>query len=233
MIPDQQWLVFSNVTIYKISTNKKNFSEKKLKKIKICKVKKMKMWCLNPVNDDTLMVVDDQIDPYVIEVEKKSKSKRKKKILQEAVVKKETFDPLLHIQELSNPKFHMKAKGDFLAPMPYNEKLRRGGDANSLLIAETQLGKLEVLKGRFRRHPREYPYRCVEDLRKIRMDVKIVDGKHLDNRKYITLMRSQDRSLAEMAVNAGKYQNFIFHSIVLLLFAMLVMIDYPILTHAY
>jgi len=35
------------------------------------------------------------------------------------------------------------------------------------------------------------------------MDVKIVDGRHLDNRKYITLMRSQDRSLAEMAVNAG------------------------------
>merc|ERR1712112_484370 len=34
-------------------------------------------------------------------------------------------------------------------------------------------------------------------------DVKIVDGKHLDNRTYVTLLRSQDRSLAEMAVKAG------------------------------
>ena len=87
--------------------------------------------------------------------------------------------------------------------MPYNEKLRRGGEANSLLIAETQIGKLEVLKGRYREHPLKFPYRCVEDFRKIRMDVKIVDGKHLDNRTYVTLLRSQDRSLAELAVKAG------------------------------
>ena len=169
------------------------------------------MWCLDPVNDDTLVVVDDLSDPYVVEVEKKSKIKRKRKVIKEETVKakKETFDPLLHVRELScfNSKIQIKREGDFLSPMPYNEKLRRGGEANSLLIAETQLGKLEVLKGRYRKHPREFPYRCVEDIRKIRMDVKIVDGKHLDNRTYVTLLRSQDRSLAELAVKAGDYQS--------------------------
>ena len=211
MIHDQQWHVFTNVTFYKISTNENNFNGKKRKRKRICKVDKMKMWCLDPVNDDTLVVVDDLSDPYVVEVEKKSKMKRKRKVIKEETVKakKETFDPLLHVRELScfNSKIQIKREGDFLSPMPYNEKLRRGGEANSLLIAETQLGKLEVLKGRYRKHPREFPYRCVEDIRKIRMDVKIVDGKHLDNRKYVTLLRSQDRSLAELAVKAGDYQS--------------------------
>ena len=63
----------------------------------------MKMWCLDPVNDDTLVVVDDLSDPYVVEVEKKSKMKRKRKVIKEETVKakKETFDPLLHVRELS------------------------------------------------------------------------------------------------------------------------------------
>ena len=207
VIPDQQWLVLKNVTIYKISTNKKNCNEKKWRRKRICKVDKMKMWCLDSVEDDTFLVVDDLSNPYVVEVEKKSKNKRKRMVLKEETVKvkKETFDPLLHVRELShsNSMIQIKGEGDFLSPMPYNEKLRRGGEANSLLIAETQIGKLEVLKGRYRKHPREFPYRCVEDFRKIRMDVKIVDGKHLDNRTYVTLLRSQDRSLAELAVKAG------------------------------
>ena len=69
-----------------------------------------------------------------MEVEKKSKSKRRRiAALQEETVKvkKETFDPLLHVRELShsNSMIQIKGEGDFLSPMPYNEKLRRGGEA--------------------------------------------------------------------------------------------------------
>ena len=120
VIPDQQWLVLKNVTIYKISTNKKNCNEKKWRRKRICKVDKMKMWCLDSVEDDTFLVVDDLSNPYVVEVEKKSKTKRKRiaALKEETVkVKKETFEPLLQVRELSysNSRIQIKGEGDFMS----------------------------------------------------------------------------------------------------------------------
>ena len=88
--------------------------------------------------------------------------------------------------------------------MPYNEKLRRGGKERALEIAEAQLGKLEVLKGRYRKCAREYPHRCVEDRVTGKRDRKMVSGKIIYKRNYFTNILTQDRFLAEMAVNAGK-----------------------------
>ena len=60
-----------------------------------------------------------------------------------------SFDPLLHIRELNCYKRDYSSLGsksklpeaDFLKPMPYNEKLRRGGAENSVQIAESQLSR--------------------------------------------------------------------------------------------
>ena len=65
------------------------------------------------------------------------------------------------------------------------------------------LKRIEVIKGRYRKSATEYPYRCIGDPVKKRADVNIVDGKEIGRRRYLTLMRGQDRFLAEMATNAG------------------------------
>ena len=78
-----------------------------------------------------------------------------------------------------------------------------------------------MIKGRYRKCAKEYPYRCIDDIVKKRTDVNIVGGKEIGRRRYLTLMRGQDRFLAEMAVNAGQYLRncgilqfyFIFHHI--------------------
>merc|ERR1719228_1804754 len=88
--------------------------------------------------------------------------------------------------------------------MPYNEKLRRGGAENSVQIAESQLSRIEVIKGRYRKSATEYPYRCIDDLVKKRADVNIVDGKEIGRRRYLTLMRGQDRFLADVNIVDGK-----------------------------
>ena len=116
------------------------------------------------------------------------------------------FDPRLHTMELSRTQDTKLSVKSYLGPMPYNEKLRRGGKERALEIAEAQLGKIEVLKGRYRNRAREYPHRLVEDrvMGKTR-DNKMVPGKKIYKRKYFTNILTQDHSLAEMAVKAGKY----------------------------
>ena len=153
------------------------------------------------------MIVEQASNPYVLEVEEIKKVKKKSKFNFEKDLKKEktfhTFDPRMHIRELSRAS-DTKTAGA-LGPMPYNEKLRRGGRERALEIAESQLSKIEVLKGRYRKCAREYPHRCVEDrlLGKSR-DSKMVSGKIIYKRNYFTNILTQDRFLAEMAVKAGK-----------------------------
>ena len=65
------------------------------------------------------------------------------------------------------------------------------------------LKRIEVIKGRYRKSATEYPYRCIGDPVKKRADVNIMDGKEIGRRRYLTLLRGQDRFLAEMATNAG------------------------------
>jgi len=226
VIPDMQWLLFTNVTIFKSSsknasapTKGKRGRRRKIcsNNVKVTKVEMMKIWCINPVNDNSLTVVESQeSSPYCIEVEKRQKAKKRKSLskLKEknsGPMCEPSFDPLLHIRELNCNKRDYSSLGsksklpeaDFLKPMPYNEKLRRGGAENSVQIAESQLSRIEVIKGRYRKSATEYPYRCIGDPVKKRADVNIVDGKEIGRRRYLTLMRGQDRFLAEMATNAG------------------------------
>jgi len=222
VIPDMQWLLFTNVTIFK-SSPKSDVLPTKAKRgrrrlgSKVTKVEKMKIWCIDPINDNSLMVVDSpEISPYCVEVEQRKKAKKRKSLLKSkdkntGPTCKPSFDPLLHIRELATNSRDYSSLGsksklpeaDFMAPMPYNEKLRRGGAENSVRIAESQLSRIEVIKGRYRKCAKEYPYRCIDDALKKRTDVNIVGGKEIGRRRYLTLMRGQDRFLAEMAVNAG------------------------------
>ena len=223
-----QWLVFNNVTIYKVSpkrncnTNKRGRKAKTFTKNIVCKVDKMKLWCHDTINDETLTVSDTSTSPYTIEVEKKTRERKKKLKLTDSrstpskSTNTSTFDPLMHVRTLSRNK-KIEDTSNCLAPMPYNEKLRRGGPANSMLIAESQLSKIAVLKGRYRKQAREYPYICVEDIvRRRRYDVQIVKGGHIKKRTYLTLFRSQDRHIAEMASRAGK---ILIHHYTILKFA--------------
>ena len=90
VIPDMQWLVFSNVTIFKSSsknasapTKGKRGRRRKIcsNNVKVTKVEMMKIWCINPVNDNSLTVVESQeSSPYCIEVEKRQKAKKRKSL---------------------------------------------------------------------------------------------------------------------------------------------------------
>ena len=103
---------------------------------------------------------------------------------------------------------------DLMRPMPYNEKLRRGGGENSRAIAETQVSRLEVLRGRYRKEPTVYPYRRVASLpRQTPGDREPVSGRCLLRRSYATSLTGQDRLLAEMAVRSGGSLHLSGHNI--------------------
>ena len=208
ILPDMQWWMFSDVTFYK----KPIKGSSSRRGVRLGKFNYVKMWAVDSNDgDDKHVKVEGKPNPYVLEVQEVKKVKKKPKKLPKVSKAKEsqnpTFDPLLHIRELSGVKGGADPGLSYLAPMPYNEKLRRGGKDRSLEIAETQLSKIEVLKGRFRKCAREYPYRCVEDLpRTKRMDLAIpIHNSKFIQRKYSTQLRSQDRSIAELALQSGMY----------------------------
>ena len=170
----------------------------------------MNIWCMDSLSDNGgKMILKQGNNPYVLEVEEIKKVRKKAKFIFDKETKDKNvhiFDPRLHTMELSRAQDTKLSVKSYLGPMPYNEKLRRGGKERALEIAEAQLGKIEVLKGRYRNRAREYPHRLVEDrvMGKTR-DNKMVAGKKIYKRKYFTNILTQDRSLAEMAVKAGKY----------------------------
>ena len=200
-LPDTQWFDLANVTI------NQTLSVRRRGVRKLCKVERMKLWCMDSLSDNGgKLTVKQGNNPYVLEVEEIKKVKKKASFNFEKDTKDNilhAFDPRMHIRELCRAQV-CPSGGSYLGPMPYNEKLRRGGKERALEIAEAQLGKIEVLKGRYRKCAREYPHRCVEDrvMRKPR-DRKMVSGKIIYKRNYLTHIRSQDRFLAEMAVKAG------------------------------
>ena len=103
---------------------------------------------------------------------------------------------------------------DLMRPMPYNEKLKRAGGENSRAIAETQVSRLEVLRGRYRKEPTVYPYRRVASLpRQTPGDREPVSGRCLLRRSYATSLTGQDRLLAEMAVRSGGSLHLSGHNI--------------------
>ena len=208
ILPDMQWWMFSDVTFYK----KPIKGSSSRRGVKLGKFDNVKMWAVDSNDgDDKNIRVEGKPNPYVLEVQEVKKVKKKPKKMSKVSKAKEsqnpTFDPLLHIRELSGVMGGADPGLSYLAPMPYNEKLRRGGKDRSLEIAETQLSKIEVLKGRFRKCAREYPYRCVEDLpRTKRMDLAIpIHNSMFIQRKYSTQLRSQDRSIAELALQSGMF----------------------------
>ena len=204
-LPDTQWYDLANVTINQTPSRPSRRGARKL-----CKVEQMKLWCMDSLSDNGgKLTVEQGNNPYVLEVEEIKKVKKKATFNFEKDTKKDNnldvFDPRMHIRELCRAQdTKCPVGGGYLGPMPYNEKLRRGGKERALEIAEAQLGKIEVLKGRYRKCAREYPHRCVEDrvMGKPR-DRKMVSGKIIYKRNYLTHICSQDRFLAEMAVKAG------------------------------
>jgi len=203
ILPDTQWFDLANVTIKQTPSRASRRGSKQL-----CKVERMNIWCMDSLSDNGgKMILKQGNNPYVLEVEEIKKVRKKAKFIFDKETKDKNvhiFDPRLHTMELSRAQDTKLSVKSYLGPMPYNEKLRRGGKERALEIAEAQLGKIEVLKGRYRNRAREYPHRLVEDrvMGKTR-DNKMVPGKKIYKRKYFTNILTQDRSLAEMAVKAG------------------------------
>ena len=209
-LPDTQWFELANVTINQTPSRPSRRGVRKL-----CKVERLKLWCMDSLSDNGgKLTVEQGNNPYVLEVEEIKKVKKKATFNFDNDTKKDNnvhvFDPRMHIRELCRAQVSL-VSGSYLGPMPYNEKLRRGGKERALEIAEAQLGKIEVLKGRYRKCAREYPHRCVEDrVMGTPRDRKMVSGKKIYKRNYLTHIGSQDRFLAEMAVKAGTW--FYVHS---------------------
>ena len=223
------WL--KNVEVFKSSKKRSTSKKKKQKKPhfveRICKVEFLKLWCNDPVDDETCVMVEDSVSPYCIELEKKAKVKKprvkhhvdkKRSSSDSSSHKGSTFDPLLHVKQLSSGKTSSDSvkRGtlpSFMKPMPYNEKLRRGGAENSLLIAESQLARLEIIKGKYRKAATEYPALVIEDTIRRNIDLRIVDGQKIDERRYWVVARSQDKHLGDLASRAGGTLSLTGHNI--------------------
>ena len=130
IVKDLHWVVLYDATIYK-EENSEPKGRKKTRRYgtKLCKLPELELLCRQAVVD--------------------CKSKR---VVQEK--KRNSRSTVQDRKKLSNG-----VRADFLRPMPYNEKLRRGGRENSQAIAETQVSAREVLRGRYRKAATEYPLR--------------------------------------------------------------------------
>jgi len=222
ILEEHQWFVLSNVTVYRTPLSNGNVINKKGKKVgkmgrRVGKFDKLKMWAYDPIPDASFVQVntEDKSSPYVIEIEKVRKVKAKKpKLDKKKVTPEGSYNPLIHTSLLGIKDGDMQ-KQDYSRPMPYNEKLRRARNNpdDVMAIAKSQVGTVDLLKSKYRKKMREYPYRCVEPVSRKRVDLKIVSGRFIAKRQYMVLMRSQDRFLSEMTVNAGGSLALMAHNI--------------------
>jgi len=217
---EHYWFVLSDASIY-LQPPEGTRQKKKTKKLpkfgkKIGKFDHIKFWCYDQLHSTSMQLsgTEAQSNPYVIKVEKKVKEKRKK--LKPEPKKKVAggFNPLLHTVSLGKKEKDIP-KQDFSLPMPYNEKLRRarGRLEDITAIAESQVGIVEVTKGRFRRKHKEYPFRCIESEERRMVDKSVVSGSDMVKRKYKVVLKSQDKFIAEMAVDAGGSLAMMGHNI--------------------
>jgi len=220
---DHYRVVLSNVTVYQQSPAGSENTNKKGKKVanklgkRVAKVDKLKIWGHDPINNSTLEQVDDKeakSSPYFVEVEKKHVEKKKKLKLTKKKTVPVGYNPLIHTSLLGKRDKDMQRQ-DYSRPMPYNEKLRRarGSLEDAMAIADSQVGKVDVLKGRYRKKAKEYPHRCVESEERKLVDLRVVSGRSMVRRNYMVLMRSQDKFLSEMAVGAGGTLAMMAHNI--------------------
>jgi len=215
------WFVLSNVTVYAQPESGAETASKKGKKVpklgkKVGKFDKIKLWAYDPIKDSTYVQVNTEGcegSPYFIEVEKERKVKKQKPKLEKKKKVPEGYNPLAHTNMLGK-------KGDirnqnYSRPMPYNEKLRRSKNNpdDVTAIASSQLSMVDVLKGKYRKKMTEYPYRCVEPADRRMVDLRVVSGRNIVKRRYMVLMRNQDKFLSEMTVAAGGTLALMAHNI--------------------
>ena len=140
IIKDFHWVVLYDASVYK-DDNSEPKGRKKTRRYgtKLCKLPELELLCRQAVGDGN-----------------------SKMVVQE---KKRNPNSLIK----DGKKHGRGRRADFLRPMPYNEKLRRGGRGNSQAIAKTQVSARDVLRGKYRKAATEYPlrfnyrilYRCV------------------------------------------------------------------------
>jgi len=221
ILQDHYWFVLSNVSIYQQLPPGSETNHNKRKKAtklgkRVGKFDKLKLWAHDPISDSTLtqVVKEDHSSPYVVEVEKVKKIKKVKIKLEKKKATPMGYNPLIHTSLLGKRSKDMQEE-DFSRPMPYNEKLRRARNVpeSVMAIANSQVGKVDVLKGKFRKKVTEYPYRCVESEERKVVDMRVVSGRNIVRRDYIVLMRSQDKFLSEMTMGAGGTLALMAHNI--------------------
>ena len=222
ILEDHSWFVLSNITVYQQPLSGTETTSKKGKKVaklgrRLAKVDKLKIWSHDPISDSTLeQVLGREVisSPYVIEMEKKYVEKNKKLKLLTKKVAPVGYNPLIHTSLLGKRDKDMQQQ-DYSRPMPYNEKLRRawGSLEDIMAIATSQVGKVDVLKDRFRKKMKEYPHRYVESEERKIVDMRVVSGRSMVMRNYMVLVRTQDKFLSEVAVGAGGTLAMMAHNI--------------------
>jgi len=221
ILNNHNWFVLSNVTVFSLTHPVTESATRKGKKVakmgkRVGKFDKIKIWALDPIPDSTFteIISEGAPNPYIIELEKVQKVKVKKPKLETKKTKPEGYNPLIFTSLLGQKDGDLQNQ-DYLRPMPYNEKLRRARNNpdDVMMIAKSQVGTVDLLKGKFRKKMREYPYRCVEPASRRVVDIRVMSGRNIVKRKYMVMMRSQDRFLSEMTVSAGGSLALMAHNI--------------------
>jgi len=221
ILNNHNWFVLSNVTVFSQSQPVNEGASKKGKKVakmgrRVGKFDKIKIWALDPIPDSSFTEIRTEgvPNPYIIELEKVQKVKVKKPKPEKKKATPEGYNPLIYTSLLGKKDEDLQNQ-EYLRPMPYNEKLRRARNNPDevMLIAKSQVGTVDLLKGKFRKKMREYPYRCVEPASRRVVDRRVVSGRNIVKRQYMVQMRSQDRFLSEMTVSAGGSLALVAHNI--------------------
>jgi len=223
------WLALRNVTVYSIPYPTYNISVKrKVKQHKIvANCAKVKIWAYSALGEkspyEMVNIPGPMSNPYTIDVDVKRKTKKPKFV--EAPKEVCGYNPLMNVMALGKGE-GVKKEGedtikDFTQPMPYNEKLKLAkSDEHFHTIAMAQEGIMDVLKGRYRKHPKPWPLikvkRCgplskpvdfepllrVESRRE-RREREVKKARRWVGREYICKMDRQGNRLADLADKAG------------------------------
>lgn len=157
ILQDHAWLLFEDVAVYPEEDVTRR------RPITTITCDSMLLRCYNPHADVSYVPVTEQVTcPYTTCVTRKVKAVKKKmprKGKKEAIPEG-AYNPAQHATSLGDKEEAKGGSADWRRPQPYNEKLRRvKTDADRQALASTQVGVVDVLKGKYRKRAVEYPHK--------------------------------------------------------------------------
>ena len=152
---EHTWLLFTQVVVTKEREGRSGRE--------VGRCRRLLVRCYDPYADTGFETAAEQeLCPYTVQVERRLRQRRKKLVLSKKRkngAEEGAYNPALHATQLRGGGVE-EVVGDWGRPQPYNEKLRKAGrEEERMAVAASQVGMVDLLKGKYKKRAVEYPHR--------------------------------------------------------------------------